>query len=849
MAKGDELYPFETPIPGMGCLMMSPPVECPDRSRIAAYTRTDLSAEDAAAVEKHLAACRACLDEFVALGRRSLAPDVPGCQIVKEIGRGRFGVVYKAWRLNDPPRVVALKVLSCPGEMEKHRFDREIAVLKKLDSPSIVKCIDSGETGDAVYFIMDFVEGVHLDEYLKSSSDDLNARLRVFERVCRAVADAHAHGVVHRDLKPRNILVEKSGLPHVLDFGICSVLMPDWSSWAQQTLTLPGDIVGTLKYMSPEQAWGGVAGTIDERSDIWALGVMLFEIVTDGGYPYSLEAAPDKPVHEALIERIRKEMPRRPRLDALPRGRDLETLVERCLAWEPDRRIESAAQLADDVDRYVQGRRINTKPLSWAYRLRRLAVGASVRSRWMFSAAFTAATALTLSVILLVFGVGWYVRAATDGPGAPSRGLAAASADARDRMLVVGVFDDSVTAIKDFAAAKDIPGVTADPRSWRAVHGKLMERLVEAKPSALVWDYYFASGQPNDADLVAGITGLEESGVPVILAAHRYDDDGVPALSPYLLEKLGRNLRHGAIMSRDMVREPGAFLVAFKPSSRTVVPSVAVTTLAALLHSETRLELEWPTPARSLSVLHEIKPGAYLRERGRIDITTAKFQKEPQPVMAEGSPLALSTMPLDRPEHWRDRTVPYDRLLTCPTEELRELTSNRLLVVGDFRRPSFGAVVDRYPVKYGSEIVDDVPGCYLLSDSIAGLLNGRYLRLAFALPLTTFAVMVLLSVIGCLLTIPLAIARPLEQPHRRGPLWATLAALAGTSFVVLTAARNVVSVHAAMAAFSLALPMIGAFWVEFARNRHRLADRQRRAVESFGLTTDGTITLPRKPPT
>lgn len=823
-------------------------MECPDRSRITAYSRTELSADEAASVEKHLSVCPACLREFATLGHRALAPEVPGCQIVKEIGRGRFGVVYKAWRLNEPPRIVALKVLSCPGEMEKSRFDREIAVLKRLDSPSIVKCLDSGETGDAVYFVMDYVEGVHLDAYTESSSDDLNSKLRVFERVCRAVAAAHAEGVVHRDLKPRNILVDSSGLPHILDFGICSISTPDWSSWAHHTLTLPGDIVGTLKYMSPEQAWGGVAGAIDERSDIWSLGVMLFEIVTGGGYPYSLEPTPDKPVHEALIERIRKEMPRRPRLEGVPGGRDLETLVERCLAWEPDRRIESAARLADDLDRYVHGQRVRTKPLSWAYRTRRLAVGASVRSRWTFHAVFTAATVLALTTVLFVFNVGWYVRPTAQGPTATAP-LAPSGVDVRDRMLLVGLSDDSVRIIRAFAEENGIPNVTADPRTWRPVHARLMERLAQVKPRALVWDYYFTSAQPNDADLATSIKQLEAAGVPVILAASRYDFAGAPALSPTLIAQLGRGLRHGAIVSRDPVERPGEFVVAFKPSTHAVVPSVALTTLTALLHPESRLELEWTPPSRSLALFHEIEPGAYLRERGRIEITTAKSQQKSQPMMSKDAMLAVSTMPLDKPDRWRDRTVPYERLLTGSLDEIRELTANRLLLVGDLRSPSPGVPADRHDVKYGSETVKGVPGSYILADSIGGLLNGRYLRLAAPLPVATFLAMLLLAEIGCLVTIPLAITRPLERPHRRRMLWAFLGASAAASLVVLTASRNLLAVQAAMAGFALVLPMIGAFWVEFARNRHRLADRQRRSVENFGLTTGGTLTLPHKPPT
>jgi len=287
---------------------------CPVDQELARYTQNELNREQTRVVDRHLSQCRRCLDRFVDLGRRSTVPDIPGCRIVKELGRGRFGIVYKAWSLSGTPKIVALKILSYPGEMESSRFEREIAVLKRIDSSGVVKCLDAGISGDAQYLIMDFVEGVHLDEYLSQSCRSMTDKLVVFQKVCRAVADAHAVGVVHRDLKPRNILVDESGQPHVLDFGICLVEPSDWSSWLHETITHAGDVIETLRYMSPEQAWGGVAGAIDERSDLWALGIILYEIVTDGGYPYPLIGAPDQPVHEALLNRIRKELPHLPKL-------------------------------------------------------------------------------------------------------------------------------------------------------------------------------------------------------------------------------------------------------------------------------------------------------------------------------------------------------------------------------------------------------------------------------------------------------------------------------------------------------------------------------------------------------
>lgn len=860
---------------------------CPDPVKLAEYARNNLGREDTPALDEHLAACRACLDRFLELGKRSLVPDIPGCHVVKEIGRGRFGAVYKAWWLKDKPRTVALKILTCPGEMEKSRFDREIAVLTKLDSPWIVKCLDSGVAawplqsrfagGDALYYVMDLVEGVHLDEYLEASTHDLKGKLTVFQRVCRGVADAHAKGVVHRDLKPRNILIDADGQPHILDFGICAVQATDWSdvalrrSWARGTITNPGDVIGTLRYMSPEQAWGGRAGAIDERTDIWALGVMLYEIVTDGGYPYSREATEEKPAHEALLERIRKELPRLPRLQSIPRGTELEVLLERCLAWEPDRRLESTAKLAEDLERFVSGKRIKTKPLWMPYRLKRLAVGAASRSRWMFSAAFVAILGMTLWPVTFLFGVGWQVNGyqyqGQDDASAPllssplyQGGNEGGSQDrARDGILIVGVFDDTVDAVVNFASEARIDGVTTDVTTWRAVHGYLMERLAAGltptcgRPKAVVWDYYFSTPQPGDARLVSGIRKLEEAGIPVLLAALTYGEDGTPDLSPGITRPLGDQkgnpalpVRCGAIVARDMVQRPGEFVTAIKHDNGTVVPSLALATLAAVLHPDARLDLDWAGRTRRIDLLYEIKPGAYLRERDRIELTRVFEILHTRQLARAGDLLACNTFELVRPERWGRQTIPYQTLLTCPDDELQTLVTNKLIIIGDLRTTRIGFTPDRHPVKFGTSIIHDVPGCYLLADAVAGLLERRYVTAAFPLSPLTFVSMLLVAAVGCLLPIRLATRKELEKPFKRRLLLAALLALSASCVFGMTRANSYTGVHLAMGGLSLFFPMIGAFWVEFIRNRHRIADPNGNAFDNFVLTTGATLTMPRR---
>jgi len=787
---------------------MPPEIECPDSARLSAYAQGDLSTKDIASIEQHLAECESCLNRYLELTKPQAVVNIPDCHVIKEIGRGRFGVVYKAWWIKDKPRIIALKVSNWVGDQGENRFEREIAVLTKLESPGIVKCLGSGEVDATRYYMMDLVEGVHLDEYLALSCSGLIERLTVLRRVCLAVANAHELGVVHRDLKPSNILVTPDGQPHILDFGICALEQGDWSSWNRQTITQYGDIIGTLRYMSPEQAWGGVAGPIQEQSDIWSLGMILFEIVTGGGYPYSCRSTRDKPAHEALLERIRKELPRLPKLEGFPRGRELEILLERCLAWEPCRRVESAQKLADDLQRYCEGKPVKTKPLGLFHRLNRFAIGEATRTRWVLSVAFVTIVTAVLWVSVLLIDVGWFTAGyAFDGPDHASSSPLVAR-QPRENFLVVGVFDDTVEGVSRFAAENHIEGVTSDVTTWRAVHGHIMQRLVPAHPKVVVWDYVFRRPTRQDADLLVGIDRLEQSGVPVVLASFGYRGDGTPDLSPNLVDTLGGRLRHGAVSARDMISRPGEFVLANKSEDQTIVPSLALTTLAAVLHP--RASLDWEA----------IQPDDLV---------------------------ACCTFRLVRPEQWERQTVPYEQLLLCSDDQLRTLAEDRVVIMGDMRTARFGFFPDRHRVMYDSTIIDDVPGCYLLGDAIAGSLSRRHLHLELVLPVTALLFALGLATVGCLLPIRLATCKRLEHASYRRVLWLVLWGMSAASLVIMITTRSRVAVCLGFVGFSLLPPLACSFWVEFARNRHRFLERSRRAIDECGVVSRETATLkPRR---
>ncbi len=293
--------------------------------------------------------------------------------IVGVVGRGGMGVVYRA-RQDRPQREVALKLIR-PGWMSAlllRRFEFEAELLGRLKHPGIAQVYEAGvdaATGTP-YFAMELVEGVPLTDYASRRGLNLRQRLELFAKVCDAVQHAHARGVIHRDLKPGNILVADVGdppepQPKVLDFGVARATDADIAATTVETAV--GALIGTVPYMSPEQVSGDPA-ELDTRSDVYALGVVLYELLA-GRLPYALER---KLIHEA-VRIIREDEPTRlSSIDRVFRG-DVETIVGRSMEKEKERRYQTAAELGTDIRRYLRDEPIAARPPSAAYQLRKFA--------------------------------------------------------------------------------------------------------------------------------------------------------------------------------------------------------------------------------------------------------------------------------------------------------------------------------------------------------------------------------------------------------------------------------------------------------------------------------------------
>ena len=348
-------------------------------------------------------------------------------KILQQIGEGGFGIVYMAEQERPVRRRVALKILK-PGVDTKQvlaRFEAERQALAVMDHPSIATVLDAGETdAGRPYFVMELVPGDPITTFCDRESLSTEQRLRLFRTVCSAVQHAHMKGVIHRDLKPSNILVgmlDGKPVPKVIDFGVAKATSTQLTD--RTLFTEFRQLIGTPEYMSPEQADTASLADVDTRTDVYSLGVLLYELLTgappfparelrEAGYGEMLriirEADPPKPstrlstMGDSLDEIARQRRAQPHRLGTLVRG-ELDWIVMKALEKDRGRRYNSAEDFARDVDRYLADDAVEASPPSKLYRTRKLVR----RNRVVVSAAALVLIALVLGVVGTTSGLFW----------------------------------------------------------------------------------------------------------------------------------------------------------------------------------------------------------------------------------------------------------------------------------------------------------------------------------------------------------------------------------------------------------------------------------------------------------
>src|SRR5213595_3634242 len=270
-------------------------------------------------------------------------------ELLEEIGRGAQGVVFRA-RQKSLNRTVALKVISLGQWASKahlKRFRREAEAAASLDHPSIGPIYEVGERDGSCYFSMKFVEGGQLDEVVRRAPMSIRHAAELIAKIARTIQYAHEHGILHRDIKPGNILLDGKGEPHLTDFGLARLVE------TESTMTRTLDVLGTPSYMAPEQAMGNNAA-VSSVTDIYGLGAVLYQLLT-GQPPFAGGATYE------TIKLLLDTEPKKPRLLNPKIDRDLSTICLKCLEKDPKRLYSSALALAEDLERWLKHEPISAR--------------------------------------------------------------------------------------------------------------------------------------------------------------------------------------------------------------------------------------------------------------------------------------------------------------------------------------------------------------------------------------------------------------------------------------------------------------------------------------------------------
>jgi serine/threonine protein kinase/tetratricopeptide (TPR) repeat protein len=386
-------------------------------------------------------------------------------ELLEEVGRGGQGVVFRA-RQKSLNRTVALKVITLgqwASEAHLKRFRREAEAAASLDHPGIVPIHEVGERDGSCYFSMQFIEGGQLDEVARRTPMSIRRAVELIAKVARTVHYAHEHGILHRDIKPGNILLDKNSEPHLTDFGLARLLD------TQSSVTRTIDVLGTPSYMAPEQA-AGETTKLSKTTDVYGLGAVLYQLLTGqppfaGGTTYE------------TIRLLRDTEPRHLRLLNPKVDRDLSTICLKCLEKDPQRRYSSAFALSQDLEHWLNHEPIQAKPSGFVTHAR----------KWVRRNPSTTVLATALLAFAVGFGVMiWNQKPAVIIPKSiavlPFENL---SWDSDNAYFADGIHEEILTRLASVAGLKVISRTSTQqyqskPRNLREIATQLgVENILE----------------------------------------------------------------------------------------------------------------------------------------------------------------------------------------------------------------------------------------------------------------------------------------------------------------------------------------------------------------------------------
>lgn len=787
--------------PGIGVMPDAGELSEAQRALIEAYAAGALSSEARREAQRLLETSEACRAHFRQLtaGRY---PRLPNYTIIEQVGKGGFGVVYRAVH-HAKERTEALKVLFSKTPLLTSFFENEVHLIARLRHPNIATLHEAQLSSPPLYYTMGFVEGQRLNEYIRSHKVSLGGRIELIRIVAEALDYAHSQGVVHRDIKPQNILVDDHGQPHIVDFGISTRFGISAGESAASDVRQEAP-VGTLGYIAPEQRGGR---DVDARADIYSLGAVLFNCITG-------EPARHAGDRERTVKLLRDLKVGRPE--------DLAAIIAKCVHPEPAQRYRTCRELIDDLDRYVAGRGVRARrepsllrrlARLWAYVLRHYPGRVRV--------AATLALALTLPAMAERLRARVVV------------GIAHA-----DRTVLIAFTPQTRQAIAEGRIGADLPGLDLNqPKSLRLLHGALLRRLLDARPMVVAWDYYFPDCWPQyDGPFV---DAARSAPFPIVIGAIEFDVN----VEPVVCESIAAAVHSVATLfnakPRGSYREY-EFVVCVQRGFNLPIPSLSLAAYAAASHPQCRPELQLDRERRRLHVRYRrIEPLAgqprYLSTADTILLRTVQsanvgthYEIEGQAGrLHENDSIAQARVEVRLADYWAPRTLPYEQVLTASTAELHKWFDGRAVVIGEM-----------LPGRDEYVIAGDysVHGCQVHAEALDALL-GRYFqsRLSYReIATRTLLWAALGAVLGRLVA-----GRSWMLHWSFGPLcWTASLAILLTSLGAVYRYASTWVVEAAVGAAALLPAILLNLWITALREREL-----RFVPAAVSLEVDGT-TLP-----
>lgn len=712
---------------------------CRYRATVEALAHGKLVNGQRATAQRHLEECEPCRKLFRDQNVECF-PTFRNYTIVERVGEGGFGVVYRAVS-HAKQRTEALKVLFGKTALREAYFQNEVHLVAKLRHPNIATLFDAHLTTPPLFYTMEFISGQQLGEYFRTHRPPLAQRIALLQKVVAAISYAHSQGVVHRDIKPQNILVDARGEPIIVDFGIgkklglpCNDHEPNGS---------PEGFLGTFGFVAPEQAAGQ---PVDERADIYALGALLYHCVTGEPARSGNDAA-----HLTQIFQQRE----------ITRPAGLAAIIARCVDPTPEERYPDCAALLQDIAAYLSGGRIqaetNTNPARSVAR----AAAYLLQHRPLPVCGF-----LVLLVASLLATFAWRADARWALPGSSAQTAA-----------LITFTPDTIEAIRTGQIGADLPGLNVENRkSLRLLQGQLLERLAGAQPRVVVIDGYYPDCQPQfDDGLLRGMAALEAAGVPIVIGALHLDVNSEPVGCPEILK---RAKRFGVLSAVDPSHAPNHWIlpVCVRRQPAPPVPGLAVAAFAAARFPDADPEIE--IGGRT----------AIVKYRKRLENPGESYWYEETDHLPLAGAKAVEDNGVFQPEDVFYRTyvpieggaamdpLPMEKVLTAGPDELRKWFRGRAVICGD-------AIPGRDEHRSGGERVF---GCQIQARAVQSLLAGvrvnRLDRGALA------AAILLWSIVGACLTKVIPCARRLSLSRA---LLFGCAGVAASILLVVEAVRQV----------------------------------------------------------